>query len=175
MLAEFVHEAAPDDTQWKIATYENPVDERQWHATATTTVPVEITRVLLDSLASTDAAQIAAGSKVSEATIAEATRPLSEADWEHTVDGRWIRWQVPGDHPVGVQSDAFAAGQRPGSAIPAWAVWGGNAIHQPTWALELSMHVPISLLQDIVFELAEGQGISTIRPAVSGEPDTAHD
>ncbi|WP_413754532.1 DUF317 domain-containing protein [Streptomyces sp. R-74717] len=109
MRAEFVHEADPDDTHWKIAAYKSPVGERLWHATAITTVPVEIMRVLLDSLASADAAEIAAGSQVSEATIGEATRPLADAGWEHTVDGRWIRWQAPGDHPAGIQLDAFAA------------------------------------------------------------------
>lgn len=77
LRAEFIHEAEPDDTQWKIAAYESPVGERLWHATASTTVPVEIMRVLLDSLASTDAADIAAGSQVSEAVIGEATRPLA--------------------------------------------------------------------------------------------------
>ncbi|MCX4884672.1 DUF317 domain-containing protein [Streptomyces sp. NBC_00847] len=118
MRAEFVHEADPDDAQWKIAAYESPVGERVWHATATTTVPVEIMRVPLDSLASADAAQIAAGSQVSEATIGEATRPLADAGWEHTVDSRWIRRQAPGDDPAGVQFDAFDAHCHRG-ALPA--------------------------------------------------------
>ncbi|WP_037678564.1 DUF317 domain-containing protein [Streptomyces griseus] len=81
---EFIHEAEPDDTQWKIAAYESPVGERLWHATASTTVRVEIMRVLLDSLASADSVEIAAGSQISEATIREATRPLADAGWNHT-------------------------------------------------------------------------------------------
>lgn len=164
LRAEFVHEADPDDTQWRIAAYESPVGERLWHATSTTTVPVEIMRVLLDSLASGDALKIAAGSQVSDETISQATRPLAGAGWEHVIDGRWIRWQAPGDDPVGVQFDAFAAGQRPDGALPTWTVWGGNASHQPAWLLEMSAHFPTPLLHDVTFELAEGQGVRTVRP-----------
>lgn len=62
-------------------------------------------QALLASLASADATEIAAGSQISEATIAEATRPLADAGWKHTIDGRSIRWQAPGDRPVSVQFD----------------------------------------------------------------------
>ncbi|WP_180985853.1 DUF317 domain-containing protein [Streptomyces sp. CB02959] len=155
LRAEFVHEADPDDTQWKIAAYESPVGERLWHATASATVPVEIMRVLLDSLASTDAVEIAAGSQVSEATISDATRPLADAGWEHTVDGRWIRWQAPKDHPSGVQFDAFAA-QSHHSPLPAWTFWGGGAADTPRWTLHFSPHAAASVLQDVAFEVAHG-------------------
>ncbi|MEV0641637.1 DUF317 domain-containing protein [Streptomyces sp. NPDC050619] len=155
LRAEFIHETDPDDTQWKIAAYEGPVGERLWHATATTTVPVKIMRVLLDSLASADAVEIAAGSQVSEATINEATRPLADLGWEHTVDGRWIRWQAPGGHPAGVQFDAFAA-QSQHNALPAWTFWGGNSAGTPRWALHFSPHAAASVLQDVAFEVANG-------------------
>lgn len=155
LRAEFVHEAAPDDTQWKIAAYESPIGERLWHATASTTVPVEIMQVLLNSLASADAAEVAAGSQVSEAAIDEATRPLADAGWEHTVDGRWIRWQAPGDHTVGVQFDAFAAHSHH-SALPAWTFWGGGHASTPQWALHFSPHAAASVLQDVAFEVANG-------------------
>ncbi|MFK0294715.1 DUF317 domain-containing protein [Streptomyces sp. NPDC090442] len=155
MRAEFVHEAGPDDTQWRIAAYESPVGERLWHATASATVPVEIMRVLLDSLASEDAAKIAAGSQVSEATISEATRPLADVGWEHTVDRRWIRWHAPADDPSGVQFDAFAA-QSPHSPLPAWTFWGGGAADTPGWTLHFSPHAAASVLQDVAFEVARG-------------------
>ncbi|MFE9407454.1 DUF317 domain-containing protein [Streptomyces sp. NPDC006704] len=161
LRAEFVHEASPDGTQWKIAAYENPVGERLWHATATTTVPVEIMRAFLDSLSATDAAAIAAGSQVTEATIWEAACPLLDADWEHTVDGRWIRWQAPGDHPAGVQFDAFAA-QSPEVSLPAWTFWGGGNTHKPMWALHFSPHAAASVLQDVAFELAHGLTQNTV-------------
>ncbi|GAA1912793.1 hypothetical protein GCM10009837_41810 [Streptomyces durmitorensis] len=121
-----------------------------WHATA---VPVEIMRVLLGSLASTDSAGIAAGSMVSEETIAEATRPLADARWGHTVDGRWIHWQAVEDHPAGVQFDAFTAHSHH-SALPAWTFWGGGACTL-RWALHFSTYAPASVLQDVALEVAQ--------------------
>ncbi|MEV0372501.1 hypothetical protein AB0I10_22165 [Streptomyces sp. NPDC050636] len=67
-------------------------------------------------------------------TIAEATRPLADADWPQTVEGRWIQWTPADDNDAGVQFDAFAA-QKHNSPLPTWTVWGGNTLHQPTWAL----------------------------------------
>ncbi len=151
LRAEFIHEADSDAPQWKIAAYESPVGARLWHAVSTATVPVEIMRALLDSLASADATEIAAGSQVSESTIGEATRPLTDAGWEHTVDGRWIRWQAPGGHPVGVQFDAFAAQAHHG-ALPAWTFWGGDDASTPRWALHFSPRAAASVLQDVAFE-----------------------
>ncbi|MFJ2812260.1 DUF317 domain-containing protein [Streptomyces sp. NPDC087294] len=164
LRAEFVHEAAPDDTQWKIAAYESPVGERLWHSTATTMVPVEIMRVLLDGLASADSADIAAGSQVSEAVIGEATRPLADAGWEHAIDGRRIRWQAPGDHAVGVHFDAFAA-HSPHSGLPAWTFWGGGNASTPQWALRFSPHAAAPVLQDVAFEVAHGL---TQKPVAGG-------
>ncbi|MFD4257601.1 DUF317 domain-containing protein [Streptomyces sp. NPDC058534] len=154
LRVEFIHEADPGDTQWKIAAYESPVGERRWHAAATTTVPVEVMRVLLDSLDSTDAAEIAAGSKVAEATIWQATRPLFDAGWEHDVDGRFIRWQAPGDRPGGVQFDAFAANIQQ-SDLPVWTFWGVGNSDGPGWALHFSTHAAATVLQDVAFSLAD--------------------
>ncbi|MET9185162.1 DUF317 domain-containing protein [Streptomyces tendae] len=167
MRAEFVHEAEPDDTQWTIAAYESPVGARLWHATATATVPVEIMRVLLDSLVSDDAAEIAVGSQLAEAAIGEATRPLADADWEHSTDGRWIRWQAPGDEFVSVQFDAFAAHSHH-NALPAWTFWGGDA-STTRWTLHFSPHAAASVLQEVAFEMAHGlaQEPVTARPSNS--------
>ncbi|MFJ4973215.1 DUF317 domain-containing protein [Streptomyces sp. NPDC088755] len=151
--AEFVHEAAPDDTQWRIAAYESPVGERLWHATATAMVPVAIVRTLLESLDSADTVKIASGSVVSEANVGEATRPLFDADWDHSVDGRFIRWQAPGDHSAGVQFDAFAANFRQ-SDLPVWTFWGGGDADAPEWALHFSTHAAVSVLQDVAVEAA---------------------
>ncbi|WP_326731783.1 DUF317 domain-containing protein [Streptomyces phaeochromogenes] len=157
LRAEFVHEAEPSDAQWKIAAYESPIGERRWHANATTTVPVEIMRVLLDSLASSDAAEIAAGSQVSEATIGEATRPVADAGWKHTIDGRWIRWQLPGDHPITIQFDAFAS-QAPHTPLDTWTIWAGLSINHPTWTIHASAYTPAGFLSPLAGELAHGIG-----------------
>ncbi|ROQ70140.1 uncharacterized protein DUF317 [Streptomyces sp. 840.1] len=159
LRAEFVHEAEAGDVQWKIAAYESPVGERLWHATATTNVPVEMMRVLLDSLASGDAAEIAAGNQISQVTIEAATRPIADAGWEQTLDGRWIRWQAPGNHPVGVAFDAFAAHAHH-SALPAWTIWAGSDPANPRWALRLSPHAAASVLRDVAFELGDQYAVA---------------
>lgn len=165
LRVEFVHEAGPDDAQWKVAAYESPIGERLWHATATATTPVEIMDVLLDSLAAGDAVQTAVGSQVSEKTITTATQPLVDAGWKHTVDGRWIRWHSPDEHAAGVQFDAFAA-ERRNSPLPAWTVWGGATVHRPIWALHFSAHASATVLQGLSFGLANGlaQSPSTAPP-----------
>ncbi|WP_263633836.1 DUF317 domain-containing protein [Streptomyces sp. 7G] len=154
MRAEFVHEADPGEPQWSIAAYESPVGERLWHATATSTVPVDIVRTLLESLDSADTVEIAVGSAVSEANVWKATRPLFDADWDHSADGRFIRWQAPGDHSAGVQFDAFAANLRQ-SGLPVWTFWGGGDADTPEWALHFSTHAAVSVLQDVAVEAAE--------------------
>ncbi|AJE81739.1 hypothetical protein SLNWT_1363 [Streptomyces albus] len=153
LRAEFVHEAEPGDTQWKIAAYESPVGERRWHAAASTTVPVEIMRVLLGSLASADAAEIAAGSEIAHATIREATRPLADAGWELAVDGRFFRWQAPGDHLGGLQFDALAANAQR-SHLPAWTFWGDGTPDSPGWTLRFSPRTAAAVLQDVASEMA---------------------
>ncbi|MCX4776898.1 DUF317 domain-containing protein [Streptomyces sp. NBC_01264] len=54
LRVEFLHDAAHGDSLWTIAAYESPVGERHWHATATPATPVEIMRVLLNSLSTED-------------------------------------------------------------------------------------------------------------------------
>lgn len=154
LRAEFIHEAEPRDTQWKIAAYESPVGERRWHATATTAVPVEIMRVLLDSLDSTDAAEIATGSEIAETDIRQATSPLSDAGWEPALDGRFIRWQAPGDHSGGVQFDVFAANAQQ-SDLTAWTFWRDGTSVRPGWALHFSPRTAATVLQDVALVMAD--------------------
>ncbi|WP_420036003.1 DUF317 domain-containing protein [Streptomyces sp. cg28] len=161
LRVEFIHEAEPDDTQWKIAAYESPVGERRWHATASTAVPVTIMRTLLDSLDSTDPAEIAAGSKIAESTVWETTRPLFDAGWEHDTDNRFIHWQAPGDRPRGIRFDAFAATSRQ-SDLPVWTLWGEGNADAPGWTLHFSTHTSASVLQDIAYQLTTGP---TSKPA----------
>ncbi|MFF8022144.1 DUF317 domain-containing protein [Streptomyces sp. NPDC007896] len=163
LRALFDHEAQGRDTKWTLAAYETPVSERLWHATVAASTPAEIVLAVLNSAAGESAWGPAAS--LTETTITQATRPLADAGWKQTIEGHYIRWEAPGEEAAGIQFDAFAAGQRPSSALPTWTVWGGNAVHQPTWALELSAHFPTPLLQDIAFELAGGHGIRTVRPA----------
>ncbi|MFY7634954.1 hypothetical protein [Streptomyces soliscabiei] len=67
-------------------------------------------QTLLHHLAEGDGWDTAIGSPVDEDSVAAATKPLTDAEWKHTVDGRWIRWtNLSGD--AGIQFDAFAARQ----------------------------------------------------------------
>ncbi|MFJ6783576.1 DUF317 domain-containing protein [Streptomyces yangpuensis] len=154
---EFLHEAVHGDDAWTIAAYESPVGERLWHATVTPTTPVEITKSLLNSLASANGWGSGSAQPVTNETLAEATRPLVEASWSHAVTARLIEWSAPGPEPAGVSFNTVAA-TKPNGPTETWTIWGGNTPHQPTWAVRLSTHAPVALLQDITFEIAHGQG-----------------
>ncbi|MFI1013126.1 DUF317 domain-containing protein [Streptomyces sp. NPDC020965] len=161
LRAEFVHETGPRDTAWTVAAYESPVGERIWHATATSTTPVEIMRTLLDSIASENAWGRGPDTRITEKTLAEATRPLADDGWPQKADGHYMMWTAPTSEPAGLRFDAFAA-QRPSGILPTWTLWGGNTADQPTWAIHLSTHAPAPLLQDLTFDLSHGEGIRSL-------------
>ncbi|MGW1658780.1 hypothetical protein [Streptomyces atratus] len=94
--------------------------------TATGSTPAPVLQVLLHHLAYNDGWDTALGSPVDEKTVTAATQPLSDAGWQHTVDGRWIRWTSPaGD--AGAQFDAFVA-QHPIQNLDTWTVWAGPSL-----------------------------------------------
>ncbi|TLQ42591.1 DUF317 domain-containing protein [Streptomyces marianii] len=153
---ERVHEAHPRETAWTVAAYESPVSERMWHLTATASTPAPLLQTLLKHLAEGDGWDTAIGGPINEKTVAAATKPLTDAGWEHTVDGRWIRWtNLTGD--AGVQFDAFAA-QKANSPLATWTVWAGPSIDQPTWTVTASPHAPTSLLADLTETIAHETG-----------------
>lgn len=159
---ERVHEADPRETAWTVAAYESPVSDRMWHLTLTGATPAPVLQTLLNGLAEGDAWETAVGSPTTEKTVTAATRPLTDAGWKHTVDGRWIRWEtLQGD--AGVQFDAFAA-QNPHSILATWTLWAGPSIDHPTWAITASPYTPASLLADLAENLAHGTGIRTHTP-----------
>ncbi|MFE9905014.1 DUF317 domain-containing protein [Streptomyces achromogenes] len=132
------------------------MSERMWHLTAADTAPAPVLRALLNHLADTDTWETAPGSSITDKTVTEATRPLTDAGWKHTVDGRWIRWETP-QKDAGVQFDAFAA-QNPGHYLPTWTLWAGQNPNRPTWAIHASTYTPAALLSHLTGELAEGIG-----------------
>ncbi|MFD3833427.1 DUF317 domain-containing protein [Streptomyces sp. NPDC058621] len=139
-----------------MAAYLSPVGERLWHATATPTTPVEIMRILLDSLSTEDSWGQGTQTPVKEEDLAEASRPLEDVGWPLKVGSRLIDWTAPTpDSAAGLRFDTFV---KQGSILPAWTVWGGNAADSPAWAIHLSTHSPTALIQDLAFELAHGQG-----------------
>lgn len=153
---ERVHEAHPRETAWTVVAYETPVSDRMWHLTATGTTPAPVLQALLHILAEGDAWATAIGSAVDEKTVTAATKPLTDAGWKHTVDGRWIRWTNLSED-VGIQFDAFAA-QKLNSPLATWTIWAGPSIDHPTWTITASPYTPGSLLADLTENLAHGTG-----------------
>ncbi|WP_435216629.1 hypothetical protein [Streptomyces sp. bgisy034] len=82
-----------------------------WHGTATASAPTQIVSTLLNSMTTGNVWGSAPSTSTTESTIAQATRPLADAGWKHTIDGRYLTWEAPGPEVVGIQLDAFAAQQ----------------------------------------------------------------
>ncbi|MER5548590.1 DUF317 domain-containing protein [Streptomyces sp. NPDC002589] len=169
LRAIFDHDTEGRETKWTFAAYETPVSDRLWHGTATASTPTAIVNALLDAVATERARGRGLSTSSTETAITEATSPLADAEWKHTIDGRYITWEAPGPQEGGVQFDAFAA-QKADSPLPTWTTWGGHAVHQPARALQLSANAPAVLVQYITFEMAEGQGTRLVRPATPDSP-----
>jgi hypothetical protein len=165
---ERVHEAHPRETAWTVAAYETPVSDRMWHLTATGTAPAPMLQALLNHLADGDGWDTALGSPVDEKTVTAATKPLADAGWKHTVDGRWLRW-TNASQDAGVQFDAFAA-QQPNSPLATWTLWAGPTIDQPTWTIHASHYAPAPMIADLAEELAHGTGTRQFSPSVQRQP-----
>ncbi|MBT2409332.1 DUF317 domain-containing protein [Streptomyces sp. ISL-12] len=171
LRAELVHEADPRETAWTFAAYETPVSDRIWHLTMTGATPEPLLQSLLISLddgSAWDTATSAPG-LVSEETVTAATRPLADAGWKHTVDGRFISWTTS-QSDAGVTFDAFTA-QNPRNASATWTLWAGPSIDRPTWAIHASAHTPAPLLAALAEDLAHGTGTRTTPTA---HPSPAH-
>ncbi|MFJ4828850.1 DUF317 domain-containing protein [Streptomyces sp. NPDC088747] len=159
LRAELVHDPDPREAAWTFAAYETSVSDRMWHLTLTDATPDPLLQSLLISLAHGDAWDTALGSPAIEQTVSAATRPLTDASWTHTIDGRHIRWQsAQGD--AGVQFDVFAA-QDSRIHLAAWTLWAGPDINRPTWAIHASRYAPAPLLAALTEDLAHGTGTGT--------------
>ena len=163
-----MHEAHPRDSSWTVAAYETPVSDRLWHLTMTGATPAPVLQVLLNLLAEGEVWALAIGGPATEKTVTQATRALTDASWQHTVDGRWIRWETAqGD--AGVQFDAFAARQT-ASTLSTWTLWAGPSIDRPTWVVNASAQTPAPLIADLAEELAHGIGTRRQRPRLTSAP-----
>ncbi|MFF0291017.1 DUF317 domain-containing protein [Streptomyces sp. NPDC005262] len=130
-----------------MAAYETPVSDRMWHLAATGSTPAPVLQTLLHHLAEGGGWETAVGGPVDEKTVTAATKPLNDAGWKHTVDGRWIRW-------TNLAEDAGV--QKPNSTLATLTVWAGPSIDHPTWPLTASPHTPSSLLAaDLTDDLLE--------------------
>ncbi|WP_405591555.1 hypothetical protein [Streptomyces sp. NBC_01092] len=111
MRALFDHDAEGRDIKWIFAVYETPVSDLWWHGTATASTPNAIVSTLLNSVATGNPWDRGPSNSIAESAIAQAAQPLADADWEHTIDGRYITWEAHGPQAAGAQFDTFAAQQ----------------------------------------------------------------
>ncbi|MGW6310136.1 DUF317 domain-containing protein [Streptomyces niveus] len=147
LRAEFDHEARGNDTAWTIASYQSPVGESTWHATANT--PTDMIETLLSSLDTDTAWTERTSAPLTERTLATVTRPLTEFGWAQTINGHHINWPAPSGE-TGLRLDVAAAvGATTAHSRPAWTLWGGTNAEQPTWTIEFSRHTPAVVLQDL--------------------------
>ncbi|MGW0010906.1 DUF317 domain-containing protein [Streptomyces tendae] len=153
---ERIHETLAHETAWTVAAYETPVSDRMWVLTATGDTPAPVLQNLLIHLADGDGWDAVISTSADEKIVTAATQPLSDAGWEHTVNGRWIRWTSPGGG-AGVQFDAFAA-QHASQNLATWTIWAGLNSNRPTWAITASPHTPSPLLADLSETLAHETG-----------------
>lgn len=159
---ERVHETPAHEIAWTVAAYETPVSDRMWALTATGATPAPVLQNLLTQLADGEALDASIGTPVDEKMVTTATQPLSDTEWRHTVDGRWIRWTSP-DGDASVQFDAFAA-QHPSQNLATWTIWAGPSPDRPTWAITASPHTPSPLLAGLSEALVHETGARRTPP-----------
>ncbi|MEV8427038.1 DUF317 domain-containing protein [Streptomyces niveus] len=190
LRAEFDHEARDRDIAWTIASYQSPVGERTWHATATAGTPTDMIETLLKSLDTDTAWTERTSAPLTERTLTTVTRPLTEFGWTQTINGHHINWPAPNGE-TGLRLDVAAAvGATIAHSEPAWTLWGGKSAEQPTWTIDFSRHTPAAVLQDLTYELALADSarttqapnsqrhrygaVRTTAPAAPSQPASAH-
>ncbi|AQU70153.1 DUF317 domain-containing protein [Streptomyces niveus] len=173
LRAEFDHEARGHDIAWTIASYQSPVGERTWHATATANTPTDMIETLLKSLDTDTAWTERTSAPLTERTLTTVTGPLTEFGWTQTINGHHINWPAPKGE-TGLRLDVAAAvGATTALSGPAWTVWGGNTAEQPAWAVEFSRHTPAAVLQDLTYNLALTHSARATHPPMT--PRHGHD
>ncbi|MEV6432978.1 DUF317 domain-containing protein [Streptomyces anulatus] len=128
-----------------MAAYESPVGDRLWHATAGT--PEGVIMTLLKSLDDEHDWGNTTRATSTAPPGRKAVLPLADYTWEETTTESGTVWTSP-DERCRLQHDRHTT----------WTASGGNEPHHPNWTIQLSQHTPPEVMQQLVFELAEGQG-----------------
>ncbi|MFI1185777.1 DUF317 domain-containing protein [Streptomyces californicus] len=155
------HDPGPRDEIWTLASYESPVGERLWHATATVGTPDGVIAALLDSL--TDEHDWHSTPWAASATPADRkpAQLLADYSWKETRTATDAVWTSP-DGRCRLQRDHTGT----------WEATGGREAHRPTWSVRLSQHAPPEIIQQVAFELAEELDRPSAPPGP--RPPTAH-
>lgn len=164
LRVEFDHEARRWDVAWTIASYESPVGDRTWHATATADTPTGIIDTLLKSLDTDTTWTERTSQPLTKHTLTTITSPLAEPGWTQTINGHHINWPAP-DGESGLRLDVAAAASTRDHSRPAWTMWGGNTPERPAWTVEFSRHTPATVLQNLTHELALAHSARTTQPS----------
>ncbi|MER6190196.1 DUF317 domain-containing protein [Streptomyces cyaneofuscatus] len=155
------HDLGPRDEMWTLAAYESPVGDRLWHATATAGTPAGVITTLLASLTDEHGWSSTRWAASTAHPDRKPALPLADYSWEETATETGTVWTSP---------DGGCLLQRDPS--------GWNAQGNQSWTVRFSQHTPREIIQQVVFELAEGHGprLGTYRaprPATSCPAPTA--
>ncbi len=149
LRAELHHapDPGPRDEIWTIAAYHSPVGDRLWHATATAGTPKGIITTLLESLVDDNGWANTTWAKSTTAPDRKPTLPLTDYSWKETATDTGAAWTSP-DGGCRLQRDQNGT----------WEATGGREPRHHSWAVRFTQHTPPEIIQQVVFELAEGQG-----------------
>ncbi|ONI50024.1 MULTISPECIES: DUF317 domain-containing protein [unclassified Streptomyces] len=135
------HALGPQDEMWTIAAYESPVGDRLWHATATAGTPDGVISTLLDSLTDEHDWSSTPWAASTAHPDRKPALPLADYSWEATTTETGSVWTSP-------EGDCRLQRSQSG-----WEAQGNQS-----WTVRFSRHAPPEIIQQVVFELAEGLG-----------------
>ncbi|WP_405928136.1 DUF317 domain-containing protein [Streptomyces griseus] len=149
-------DAGPRDEIWTFAAYESPVGDRIWHATATAGTPEGIITVLLGAVADEHGWSTTVWAASTIAPDRKAVLPLADYSWIKATTEAGSVWTSP-EGACRILHDRHST----------WSAAGGENPQHPSWTVQFSQSTPPEIIQQLVFELAEGLG-----PRRHGRPRT---
>ncbi|MCT6780446.1 DUF317 domain-containing protein [Streptomyces sp. CS7] len=142
------HAPGPRDDLWAVAAYKTPVGDRIWRATATAGTPEGIITTLLEAVADEHDWSRTAWATSTTTSDRKPVLPLLDGySWDESVTDTGSVWASP-DGGCRIRHDQRST----------WSVNGGEDPQRPSWAMQFSEHTPPEVIQQVVFELAEGLG-----------------
>ncbi|MFE9380856.1 DUF317 domain-containing protein [Streptomyces sp. NPDC006855] len=130
----------PQDEMWTIAAYESPVGDRLWHATASAGTPAGVITTLLAGVTDEHDWSSTPWAASPAHPDRKPALPLADYSWEATTTETGSVWTSPdGDCRLQRNQSGWEAGNQ-------------------SWTVRFSRHTPPEIIQQVVFELAEGLG-----------------
>ncbi|MFJ9979372.1 DUF317 domain-containing protein [Streptomyces cyaneofuscatus] len=146
------HAPGPQDEMWTVAAYESPVGDRLWHATATAGTPAAVITTLLGTLTDEHDWSSTPWATSTAQPDRKPALPLADYSWQETATETAAVWTSPdGDCRLQRNQSGWEAGNH-------------------SWSVRFSRHTPPEIIQQVVFELAEGLGPRLGTPRTSRPP-----